>query len=102
MKNVTVDFTNEIVHIRAKKYQDSIKMEAVRKEIFEPFFPKKKFMTDYNSYTWDFDSEIFIVNQDKRTYITEDGEMRYMPELIIPMPNLSRKYKEFMNIVMSI
>ncbi len=102
MKNVTVDFTNHIIHIRAKKYQDSKEMDDVEKEMFSSFFPEKKFMTDYNSYTWDFESEIFIVNQDKRTVIKDNGEMRYLPELIIPMPNLSRKYKEFMNIVMSI
>ena len=102
MKTVTIDFTNKIIKIQAKKYQDIKKFEAFKKEVLEPFFPEKKFMTDYNSYTWDFDSNIFIVNQDKRTAYSGTGEIRYYPELIIPVPNLSRRYKEFMNIVLSI
>ncbi len=102
MKKVTIDFTNHILKIMAKKYEDTRKFEDFSKETLEPFFPEKKFMTDYNSYTWDFDADIFIVNQDKRTVVENSGDIRYYPELIIPMPNLSRKYKDFMNIVMTV
>jgi hypothetical protein len=102
MKTVTIDFTNHVLKIMAKKYEDTRKFEGFKKEELAPFFPEKKFMEDYNSYTWDFDADIFIVNQDKRKVISETGDIRYFPELIIPMPNLSRKYKDFMNIVMTV
>ncbi|WP_026529155.1 hypothetical protein [Butyrivibrio sp. VCD2006] len=102
MKTVTIDFTNQILKIQAKKYEDTKKFESFEKESLAQFFPEKKFLTDYNSYTWDFDANVFIVNQDKKKISTETGEIRYYPELIIPMPNLSRRYKDFMNIVMTI
>ena len=102
MKTVTVDFTNSIVQIKAKKYQDTKSFDSFRKEFLESFFPAKKYMEDYNSYTWDFDANVFIVNQDKRTVVTPAGEYRYYPELIIPVQNLSKKYLNFMDIVMSI
>ncbi len=102
MKTVTIDFTNNVLKIVAKKYADTREFEGLRKETLASFFTEKKFMEDYNSYTWDFDADIFIVNQDKRKVISETGDIRYFPELIIPMPNLSRKYKDFMNIVMTV
>ncbi|WP_026492471.1 hypothetical protein [Butyrivibrio sp. XPD2002] len=102
MKTVTIDFTNNVLKIMAKKYADTREFEGLRKETLASFFPEKKFMEDYNSYTWDFDADIFIVNQDKRKIVAESGDIRYFPELIIPMPNLSRKYKDFMNIVMTV
>ena len=101
MKKVTIDFTNQIICIRARSYQETRKLESLEKEELAQFFPEKKYMTDYNSYTWNFDTNTFIVNQDKKVKGGESGEIRFLPEVIIPMPKLSRKYREFMDLLLS-
>ena len=101
MKKVTIDFTNQVICIKARSYQETKRIEFLDKEEFAQFFPEKKYMTDYNSYTWNFDTNTFIVNQDKELKTNESGEIRFLPEVIIPMPKLSRKYREFMDLVMS-
>ncbi len=101
MKKVSIDFTNQIVCIKARSYQETREFESLEKEEFAQFFPEKKYMTDYNSYTWNFDTNTFIVNQEQKAKGNERGEVRFLPELIIPMPKLSRKYREFMDLVLS-
>ena len=101
MKRVTIDFTNQVICIKARSYQETRKIESLDKEEFAQFFPAKKYMTDYNSYTWNFDTNTFIVNQDQKVKVEESGEIRYLPEVIVPMPKLSRKYREFMDLLLS-
>ena len=99
MKSITIDFTNKNICVRAKGKSGTRKFLRFDKEFLSKFFPEDKYMTDYNSYTWDFDRDTFVVNQDKKNMFSPSGEIKYLPEIIVPMPKLSRRYREFISIL---
>ncbi len=102
MKKVTIDFTNNIIRISARSYQETKKLSSLDKDFIASFFPSKKYLEDYNSYTWNFDLNTFVVNQEQKIDASADADsIKFLPELIVPMPKLSRKYKEFMNLILS-
>lgn len=70
----------------------------MQKVSFNNFIPEQ--FRERNSFTWNFENETFAVNRDYELYegciMTEDC---FIPECIIPMPKLGKRYDEFVAIM---
>lgn len=96
MKSISLDFINNIVCIMSDGYQGTeYNPNLCKKDLF-PFIPDK--YSEYSSFTWNFENETFIVNQEYSlpagAIATSDS---FIPVLIIPMNGLRKRYKEFLD-----
>ena len=98
MKSIALDFKNNRICFMTANQQGTERYPDLKKDDFNHFIPEK--FHDKNSFTWDFENETFSVNQDILLHdgciITKDD---FLPELIIPMPGLKKRYKEFIAIM---
>lgn len=98
MKSIAIDFTNKVICIMTEGQQGTEHNPNVQKEQFHKYIPEK--YKEANSFTWDFENETFSVNQD---YVLHDGCIMtkdcFIPQVIIPLPGLKRKYQEFIRIM---
>lgn len=67
---------------------------SIEKETFLKYIPDK--FQQHSSFTWNFENETFSVNQD---YVKAEGsimtEACFIPEVILPIPGLKKKYQDF-------
>lgn len=98
MKSISIDFMNHIVCIMSKGQHGTEFNPDLKKVAFNSFIPPK--YQDQNSFTWNFENETFAVNQD---FLLHDGcimtEDDFLPEIIIPMSGLGKRYEEFISIM---
>lgn len=98
MKSISLDFTNKMICIMADGQQGTEQKPDIKKVAFHSFIPEK--YRDYNSFTWNFETETFTVNQD---YVLHDGCIMtkddFIPQFIIPMQGLKKRYDEFIAIM---
>lgn len=98
MKSIALDFNNRKICIINSAQETTELRPDVGKNLFHSFIPAK--YRDYNSFTWNFESETFSVNQD---YILHEGCIMtkdcFVPQCIIPMSGLRKKYNEFIAII---
>lgn len=98
MKAISIDFKNNMICILIPGQQGTETNPNLKKVAFDSFIPEQ--FRDRNSFTWDFENETFAVNQD---YELPDGCIMtmdcYVPEAIIPMAKLSKRYDEFVAIM---
>lgn len=70
----------------------------LKKSAFNSFIPEQ--FGDRNSFTWNFENETFAINQDYELHegciMTKDC---FVPECIIPMLKLGKRYDEFVAII---
>ena len=98
MKSISLDFKNNMICFITGGQQGTEQNPDIKKVAFHSFIPEK--YRDYNSFTWNFESETFAVNQD---YILHDGCIMtkdcFIPQFIIPMHGLKKRYDEFVAIM---
>lgn len=98
MKSIALDFKNNIVCIMIEGQQGTECNFNIKKAAFNSFIPEQ--FRDKNSFTWNFENDTFAVNKDyelhKGCIMTKDC---FIPELIIPMPKLFKRYEEFVAIM---
>lgn len=97
MKSISIDFKNDRVCIMSAG-QQGVEHSSFKKEEFLSFIPEK-WQTN-NSFTWNFENEMFAVNQE---YELVDGAIMtsdcFVPVLMIPMPGLAARYDTFVEIM---
>ena len=97
MKSISIDFKNNVICIMTDNQQGT-EIYTHKKELFSNFIPDKH--NDANSFTWNFENETFSVNQD---YTLIPGAImikdNFIPEIIIPMPGLAKRYNEFIGVM---
>lgn len=98
MKSISIDFNNNMICIMTAGQQGTELNPDLKKVAFSSFIPEK--YREHSSYTWNFESDSFAVNQD---YVLPDGCIMtkdcYVPELIIPMKGLHKRFDEFVAIM---
>lgn len=98
MKSIAVDFNNNMICIMKEEQQGTERATDLKKESFNSFIPEKH--RDNSSFTWNFENETFSVNQN---YVRPAGCIMtkdcFIPEMIIPMPGLKKRYNEFIAIL---
>lgn len=98
MKAISLDFKNNMICIMTAGQQGTETNRELRKVAFNSFIPEQ--FRDRNSFTWDFENETFAVNQDYELHegciMTKDC---FIPEIMIPMAKLSKRYDEFVAIM---
>lgn len=97
MKSISIDFKNDRICIMSAG-QQGVEHSLFRKEDFLSFIPEK--WQDQNSFTWNFEDEMFAVNQE---YELVNGAIMssdcFVPILIISMPGLAARYDTFVEIM---
>lgn len=97
MNSISIDFKNDRVCIMSAG-QQGVEYNSFCKEDFLSFIPEN--CQANNSFTWNFEDEIFAVNQD---YELVDGAIMssdcFVPVLMIPMPGLAARYDAFIEIM---
>lgn len=98
MKSISLDFNNNMICFMTDGQQGTEQNPDIKKVAFHSFIPEK--YRDYSSFTWNFESETFAVNQN---YILHDGCIMtkdcFVPQFIIPMKGLKKRYDEFVAIM---
>ena len=98
MKSIALDFNNNMVCFMTTGQQGTESNPDMQKVAFNSFIPEQ--FRDRNSFTWNFENETFAVNQDYEIpagcIMTKDC---FVPECIIPMPKLAKRYDEFVAIM---
>lgn len=98
MKSIAIDFTNNMVCFMTAGQQGTEINFDLKKIAFHSFIPEQ--FRERNSFTWNFENETFAVNQDYELHngciMTKDC---FVPEFIIPMPKLGKRYDEFVAIM---
>ena len=98
MKSIALDFNNKMVCFMTTGQQGTESNPDMQKVAFNSFIPEQ--FRDRNSFTWNFENETFAVNQDYEIpagcIMTKDC---FVPECIIPMPKLGKRYDEFVAIM---
>lgn len=98
MKSIALDFKNNMICFMTEGQQGTETNPGLKKVAFNSFIPEQ--FRDRNSFTWNFENETFAVNQDYELYegciMTEDC---FIPECIIPMLKLWKRYDEFVAIM---
>jgi hypothetical protein len=78
--------------------QQGTEWNELNKIAFSSFIPEK--YRERTSFTWNFEDEMFSVNQD---YVLYDGCIMtkecFVPEIIMPMPGLGKRFDEFIAIL---
>lgn len=98
MKSIALDFKNNMICFMTAGQLGTERNPNLKKVAFNSFIPKQ--LRDRNSFTWNFENETFAVNQDYELH--EDCIMTkdcFVPEFIIPMPKLGKRYDEFIAIM---
>lgn len=97
MKSISIDFKNDRLCIMSAG-QQGVEYCTFKKKDFLPFIPAK--YQDYNSFTWNFEDEIFAVNQDyeliPEAIMTPDC---FVPTIMIPMPGLATQCDAFVELM---
>lgn len=98
MKSISIDFNNNMICIMTAGQQGTESNPDLKKVAFNSFIPEQ--FRERSSFTWNFENDTFAVNQDYELHpgciMTKDC---YVPQLIIPMPKLSKRYDEFIAIL---
>lgn len=98
MKSIALAFKNNMVCFMTAGQQGTESNPDMQKVAFNSFIPEQ--FRDRNSFTWNFENETFAVNQDYEIpaacIMTKDS---FVPECIIPMPKLAKRYDEFVAIM---
>ena len=98
MKSIALDFKNNMICFMTEGQQGTELNPDLKKVAVNSFIPER--FRDRNSFTWNFENETFAVNQDYEVHegciMTKDC---FVPELITPMPKLSKRYEEFIAII---
>lgn len=98
MKAISIDFKNKRVCIMIEGQQGTEVIPNVVKDTFTDYIPKQ--FRDYSSFTWNFEENLFSVNEDfdlrEDAIITKEN---FSPKIILSMPELSEKYKEFIGLL---
>lgn len=97
MNSISIDFKNDRLCIMSKG-QQGVEYSTLKKEDFLPFIPEK--WHNQNSFTWNFEDELFAINQD---YELVDGAIMtpdcFVPTIMLPMPGLAAKYNAFIEVM---
>lgn len=97
MNSISIDFKNHCVCIMSAGLQGTVYNEFQKKD-FLSYIPEK--WQTYNSFTWNFEDEIFAVNQD---YELVDGAIMtfdcFRPISMIPMSGLAKQYDSFVELM---
>ncbi len=94
MKQFSLDFKDSILGIKTDKQDTTEKIFGLKKEDFESFIPEK--YKDRMSFTWDFEAETISINEVYKPSNTNNGwNLRFIPEVVEPMPNLGKRFDEF-------
>ena len=97
MKSISIDFKNDRLCIMSAG-QQGVEYSTFKKEDFLAFIPSK--YQEHNSFTWNFEDEMFAVNQEyelePNAIMTPDC---FVPTLIIAMPGLAAQYDAFVEVM---
>lgn len=99
MKSIAIDFDNNRICIMIDGQQGTQIEPSLNKEKFSSFFPADKYM-EHSSFTWNFEDEVFSINQPY--HLQDDCIMTkdcFVPEIIMPMHGIKKRYKEFISIL---
>lgn len=98
MKSISLDFNNNCICIMTKGQQGTEIAPDIKKAALNSFIPEQ--YRDRSSFTWNFENDTFCVNQ---PYVLHSGCIMskdcFIPEIIIPMPGLGKRYNEFLSII---
>lgn len=99
MKSISIDFKNKRICIMTAGQQGTEHAdESVKKIKFNSFIPEEH--REKDSFTWNFEDDTFAVN---KKYELKPGCImtadEFVPELIVPMPGLGKRYEEFIAIM---
>jgi len=98
LKSIAMDFKNNIICIMTEGQQGTEYNPHIEKTTFEKFIPEK--YQEYDSFTWNFQSETLAVNQE---FIMRDGcimtKENFVPQFIVPFHGLGKRFKEFIRIM---
>lgn len=98
MKSIALDFKNNMVCFMTAGQQGTESNPDIQIVAFNSFIPEQ--FRNRTSFTWNFEDETFAVNQSYELHngciMTKDC---FVPEFILPMPNLSKRYDEFVTIL---
>ena len=98
MNSIALDFKNNMVCLMTAGQQRTESNPDIQRVAFNSFIPEQ--FRNRTSFTWNFEDETFTVNHDYELHegciMTKDC---FIPELILPMPNLSKRYDEFIAIL---
>ena len=98
MNSISLDFDNNMICFMTEGQQGTESNPDLKKVAFNSFIPEE--FRDRNSFTWNFENETFAVNQD---YVLKSGCIMtkecFVPELIVPMPKLAKRFDEFVTIM---
>jgi hypothetical protein len=100
MKSIGIDFKNDIICVMTDGQQGTEHGCGTLddRSKFERFIPKG--YKDRTSYTWNFETETVSVNQNFKlmpgAIMSKDD---FIPEVILPMPGLAKRWKEFYSLL---
>ena len=98
MKSISIDFTNNMICIMSEGQQGTEHGFDLEKAKFKDFIPEEYF--ERSSFTWNFEDEIFAVNQD---FILEQDcimtKNDFVPTRILSMRGLKARYDDFLEMI---
>lgn len=103
MKSISIDFINHRVCIMTDGQQGTqIDTSVSDKSKFKDMFPNKELMDESDSFTWNFENNLFAVNENyvmsgkPNEIMTEDC---FIPKKIISFPGLSDQYEKMLSLM---
>lgn len=103
MKSISIDFKNCCVCLMLDGQQGTeINLKLNDKSKFLDMFPSEELMNSSSSFTWNFEDDLFAVNEeyiksgDSNEIMTKDC---FVPLKIITYPGLSDKYNEMLSLM---
>ena len=98
LKSIAIDFKNHVICFMTDGQQGTETNPYLEKVTLKNFIPEKYW--EYESFTWNFQSETLAVNQE---FIMRDGcimtKENFVPQFIIPFHGLGKRFKEFISIM---
>lgn len=103
MKSISIDFKNCCVCLMLDGQQGTeINLKLNDKSKFLDMFPSEELMNSSSSFTWNFEDNLFAVNEEyiksgnSNEIMTKDC---FVPLKIITYPGLSNKYNEMLSLM---
>ena len=103
MKSISIDFKNCCVCLMLDGQQGTeINLKLNDKSKFLDMFPSEELMNSSSSFTWNFEDNLFAVNEEyiksgnSNEIMTKDC---FVPLKIITYPGLSDKYNEMLSLM---
>lgn len=102
MKSIAIDFRNNCICIMNEGQKGTEIIPLPDKEKLSALFPTKELMNSSTSFTWNFEDNLFAVNEE---YIKSDDPNEIMtsdcfvPTKIVTYPGLSDRYDEMLSLL---